>query len=102
MKQCCLKGPCKSFLWYFFLPILYQKELTTTIEAKHCAILSVSVIAEIAEIKEMGEQRRSLFYWRDVNVGSEWGNGPFCAKCPVKNNSLGGKMHLYLTIRLIG
>ena len=69
---------------------------------KHCASLSVSVIAEIAEIKEMGERRRSLFNWRDVNVGSEWGNGLFCAKRPVKNNSLGGKTHPYRTIRLIG
>ena len=56
-----------------------------TIGANHCAILNVSVIAEIAEIKEMGEQRRSLFNWRDVNVGIEWGNGPFCAKHPIKN-----------------
>ena len=41
------------------------------IEAKHCAILNVSVTAEIAKIKEMGEQRRPLFDWCNVNVGIE-------------------------------
>ena len=90
MKQCCLKWPCKHFLWYFFLSILYCKELTKAIEAKHCASLRVSVIAEVAEIKEMGEWRRSLFNWRNVNVDSEWGNGLFCAKRPVKIIVLGG------------
>ena len=72
------------------------------IEGKHCASLTVSVIAEITEIKEMWERRRSIFNWRDVKVGSEWGNGLFCAKRPVKNKSLGRKMHPYLTISLIG
>ena len=73
-----------------------------TIVAKHCAILNVSVIAEIAEIKEMGEHRRSLFNWHNVNVGIEWGNEPFCAKRPVEHKILGGKTHPYITMRLIG
>ena len=72
------------------------------IEAKHCVSLSVSVIAEIAKIKEMGERRRSLFNWCHVNVGSEWGNGPFCTKRPVEYERLGGKTHPYLTMRRIG
>ena len=76
-KQCHLKGPHKLVLWCLFFPIFYWKELTNTIGENHCVILNISVIAEIAEIKEMGEWMRSLFNWCDVNVDSEWGNGLF-------------------------
>jgi hypothetical protein len=98
-KPCHLKGPNKLFLWYFFLPISYWKELTKTIGENYCVILISAVIAEAAEITEMGEWRTSLFNWRDVNVGSEWGNEPFSAKRPDENTTLGGKTHTYLKMR---
>jgi len=59
-KPCHLKGPRKLFLWYFFLPIFYWKELTKTIGENHCVILNASVIAEIAEITEMGSEGGSF------------------------------------------
>ena len=60
-KPCHLNGLLKIFLWYFFLLILNWKELTMTIGANRCVILSFQSLSEIAEITKMAEWKKVAF-----------------------------------------